>query len=316
MSTSVSSEPGRGRTDPGAAELIEVGDHVFAYIQPDGSWFINNTGFIAGTRSVVSVDACSTRRRTQAYLDRIATVTKAPVTTLVNTHHHGDHTHGNCVFGDVTIIGHERCRQEVIRFGLRGNTGLWEPVDWGELTLSPPTVTFTDRLRIWSDDMPIEVSHVGQPAHTSNDSLVWLPEQRVLFCGDLLFNGGTPFVLMGSVTGAIRVLTDVLAPVPARVIVPGHGSICGPELIDTVVGYLRFVLDTARRGLAAGLSPLELAGATDLGEYAEWLDRERIVGNLHRAYCDLDPQRPDPDLAAALADMVAYNGGRPLACHA
>ena len=301
---------------PSHPELIEVADRVIAYIQPDGSWWINNTGFIVGTRSVVSIDACSTRRRTQAYLDRIASVTAAPVTTLINTHHHGDHTYGNSVFGDVTIIGQERCRADVISAGLMGNTGLWDPVDWGELTLSPPTVTFTDRLRVWSDDMPIEVSYVGQPAHTGNDSLVWLPEQRVLFCGDLLFHGGTPFVLMGSVTGAISVLTNVVAPVPAAVIVPGHGSPCGPELIETVLGYLRFVLDTAQHGLAAGLSPLELARDIDLGGYADWLDRERIVGNLHRAYHDLDPERPDLDILAALTDMVAYNGGRPLSCHA
>ena len=51
------------------------------------------------------------------------------------------------------------------------------------------------------------------------------------------------------------------------------------------------MLDLARQGLAAGLSPLEAARQTDLGEYAGWLDSERIVGNLHRAYCDLDPQR-------------------------
>ncbi|MFY9888581.1 MAG: MBL fold metallo-hydrolase [Streptosporangiaceae bacterium] len=300
----------------GPPQLIEVADRVFGYIQPDGTWYINNTGFIVGDRSVISIDACSTERRTRAYLDRIASVTPAPVTTLVNTHHHGDHTYGNCVFGDITIIGQERCRAEIIATGLLGNTGIWEPVDWGELTLAPPTVTFTDRLRLWSGDLPVDLRYVGQPAHTSNDTLVWLPEQRVLFCGDLLFNGGTPFLLMGSVTGAIEVLTTVVAPIPAAAIVPGHGAVCGPDLIGTVVGYLRFVLEIARRGLAAGVPPLDAARDTDLGEYAGWLDSERIVGNLHRAYWDLDPSRGKPDLFAALSDMVAYNGGRPLSCRA
>jgi cyclase len=149
----------------------------------------------------------------------------------LNTSHHGDHTYGNSVFGAVTIIGHERCRAEVISTGLLGNTGLWDPVDWGSLTLAPPTVTFADRLRIWSGDRPVELSYVSQPAHTSNDSLVWLPEQGVLFCGDLLFNGGTPFLLMGSVSGAIEVLTTVLAPLPAHTIVPGHGGPCDRSLI-------------------------------------------------------------------------------------
>ncbi len=300
----------------GPAQLVEVADRVFAYIQPDGSWYINNTGFVAGRASVISIDACSTERRTRAYLDQIAAVTPVPVSTLVNTHHHGDHTYGNSLFGAVTIVGHEKCRAALIAGGPPGNSGLFDPVDWGEVTLAPPTLTFTDRIRLWSDDRPVEVSYVGQAAHTTNDSLVWLPEQEVLFCGDLLFNGGTPFVLMGSVRGAIDVLATVVAPVPATVIVPGHGAPCGRELIGTVVGYLEFVLATARQGLAAGLSPLELARGTDLGEYAGWLDRERIVGNLHRAYSDLDPAHPRVDLAGALRDMVAYNGGVPLSCYA
>ncbi len=311
MSSSVHDHP-----DLGSPQLIEVADRVFAYCQPDGSWWINNTGFITGQRSVVSIDACSTQRRTRAYLDRIASITAAPVTTLINTHHHGDHTYGNSEFGDVAIIGHERCRTEVISSGILGNIGIWEPVDWGELRIAPPTVTFSDRLRVWSDETPIEVSYAGQPAHTTNDCLVWLPDQAVLFCGDLLFNGGTPFLLMGSVTGAIDVVTSVLASIPARTIVPGHGQPCGRDLIDTTLDYLRFVLDVARQGLAAELSPLEAARETDLGAYAGWLDSERIVGNLHRAYRDLEPQRPDVDLYSALTDMVAYNGGRPLSCHA
>ncbi|MEO6703759.1 MAG: MBL fold metallo-hydrolase [Jatrophihabitantaceae bacterium] len=307
----------RHRSEPtGPAELVEVADRVFSYLQPDGSWWINNTGFVVGSRSVVSIDSCATHARTRAYLQRIASVTPAPVSTLINTHHHGDHTFGNSLFTGATIVGHENCRTALLAFGLPPPDGIWEPVDWGPVELAPPTLTFTDRVRIYSDDLPLEVSYAGGPAHTTNDSLVWLPEQQVLFCGDLLFNGGTPFLLMGSVTGAIRVLTEVLAPIPARTIVPGHGRPAGPELIETVLGYLRFVLDLAERGRGAGLAPLELARNVDLGEYADWLDSERIVGNLHRAYHDLNPSLGELDLYAALADMISYNGGRPLSCHA
>jgi cyclase len=299
----------------GPPELIEVADRVFAYIQPDGTWYINNTGFVVGDESVISVDACSTERRTRAYRDRIASVTPAPVTVLINTHHHGDHTYGNFVFSPATIVAQENCRAELLAYGFPGNTGVWEPVDWGQVKVAPPNLTFTDRVRLWSDDRPVDVSYVGQAAHTSNDSLVWLPEQEVLFCGDLLFNGGTPFLLMGSVRGAIEVLTAVVAPIPARVIVPGHGAPCDHGLIGAVVGYLEFVLATAEKGIGAGLSPLELARQTDLGEYGGWLDRERIVGNLHRAYADLGA-RDGVDLLAALKDMVTFNGGRPLSCYA
>ena len=101
---------------------------------------------------------------------------------------------------------------------------------------------------------------------------------------------------------------------------PGHGPVAGPEVIDDVLGYLRFVRDTAEQGRAAGLSPLEAAQGVSLGRYAQWSDPERIVGNLHRAYADLSgsaEQRGGPvNAPGALADMVAYNGGRPLTCRA
>jgi cyclase len=120
------------------------------------------------------------------------------------------------------------------------------------------------------------------------------------------------------VAGAVEVLETVVKPLGARTIVPGHGGVSGPELIDEVLGYLRFVQDTARAGKAAGLSPLDAARETVLGQYAELLDAERIVGNLHRCYAELDGvERGAPiDLVAALSDMVTYNGGKPLTCYA
>jgi len=152
-----------------------------------------------------------------------------------------------------------------------------------------------------------------------NDSIVWFPERSTLFCGDLVFNGGTPFLLMGSVTGAIEVLEDVLLPLGAQTVVPGHGPVFHDRApIDASLGYLRFVLDVAERGRAAGRSPLDAARDTDLGPYADWPDAERIVGNLHRAYAELDGLERGGaiDVFAALGDMVAYNGGKPLSCSA
>ncbi|HEY3718006.1 MAG TPA: MBL fold metallo-hydrolase, partial [Jatrophihabitantaceae bacterium] len=66
----------------------------------------------------------------------------------------------------------------------------------------------------------------------------------------------------------------------------------------------------------AGLTPLQAAREVDLGEYADWLDNERIVGNLHRAYHDLDGTAGELDLPVALLDMIDYNGGQPLSCYA
>ncbi|MGY2079565.1 MBL fold metallo-hydrolase [Modestobacter sp. SYSU DS0657] len=301
---------------PGRAE--EVADGVFAFVQPDGSWMINNAGFIVGRDRVSVIDAASTERRTRDLLGAVAQHSPAPVRTLVNTHSHPDHTAGNSLFTGATIVAHEDARREVLALGQVGNGPIWSPVDYGDLSLAPPFLTFRDRVTLWSDDLECQVVHCGGPAHTTNDVVVWIPDRSVLFAGDLLFNGGTPFLLSGSVLGAIDVLERFVRPLGARTIVPGHGAVIGPEVIDDVLAYLRFVETLAREGLAAGVTPLELARATDLGRFAELGDPERIVGNLHRAYADLagaPGERGRPlDVMAALQDMVAFNGGRPLTC--
>jgi len=306
-------------TTPAPPQLQEVSDGIYAYIQPDGTWWINNTGFVVGPQGVIAVDSCSTERRTRAFLDAIVSVSTAPVRTLVNTHHHGDHTFGNALFPAATIVAHERTRAEAIAFGPARELPFWENPEWGALPLEPPFLTFTDRVALHAGDLRADVVHVGAPAHTTNDSIVWFPERSTLFCGDLVFNGGTPFLLMGSVTGAIEVLEDVLLPLGAQTVVPGHGPVFHDRApIDASLDYLRFVLDVAERGRAAGRSPLDAARDTDLGPYADWPDAERIVGNLHRAYAELDGLERGGaiDVFAALGDMVAYNGGKPLSCSA
>ena len=103
---------------------VEVADGVFAYVQPDGSWWLNNTGFVRGPDAVVAIDATSTERRTRALLSAIATACASPTRVLVNTHHHGDHTNGNCLLPDATVIGHHLCRDEVMQARIGGVGGL------------------------------------------------------------------------------------------------------------------------------------------------------------------------------------------------
>jgi len=304
-------------TEPGRPEVQEVSPGVYAYVQPDGTWWINNTGFLAGPQGVISIDTCSTERRTRAYQSAIAAVTAAPVRTVINTHHHGDHTFGNCLFPTAGIVAHEQARAEAIAFGPPRPLPFWAGPDWGDLRLDPPFITFTDDIAVHAGDLRVQVRHVGTAAHTTNDSIVWIPERSVLFCGDLVFNGGTPFLLMGSVAGAIEVLEQVIVPLAAQTIVPGHGPVfSGQAPVEATLDYCRFVLDVAARARQAGLSPLRAAQETDLGRFADWLDAERIVGNLHRACAELAgvPRGGPIDVPAALADMVAYNGGAPLSC--
>src|SRR6202035_1696254 len=108
-------------------------------------------------------------------------------------------------------------------------------------------------------------------------------------------------------------LEKAVLPLGARTIVPGHGPVFrGTAPIEATLDYLRFVLDLAARGRAAGVAPLDAARDTRLGRFAGWPDAERIVGNLHRAYAELDgtPRGGPIDVLAALGDMGASNGGQ------
>jgi cyclase len=304
------------RMPPGQA--VEVADGVFAYVQPDGSWWINNTAFLVGRQGVVSIDSCATERRTREYLDAVRGVTDRPIRALINTHMHGDHTNGNYLLAPAAVIGQETMRTAMLAQGLPGPvyTAVWGEVPWGGLELEPPFITFRDGVTVHVDDMRCEVVHAGGAAHTASDSYVWIPDHELLISGDLVFNGGTPFVMMGSVRGSIDVLENRIKPLGARTIVPGHGAVCGPEVLDDLIGYLRYVEQVATQGKAAGLTPLEAAREAGPGQYADLLDSERLVGNLHRAYAELDGLEPGApiDIFAAMADMVVYNGGKPLRC--
>ena len=217
-------------------EIRRVSEGMYAYLQPDGSWYLNNTGFLVSDAGVISIDATSTERRTRAYLDAIKTVTQQPVRTLVNTHHHGDHTHGNYLMGGATIVGHERCREAVLNTPMPPPPGIWTEVDWGHLEPAPPFLTYTDGVTLWSGDLRCEVRYVGTPAHTTNDSIVYIPERSVVFTGDLLFNGGTPFALRArSAAGSrcsrpccVRSAPRRWSPATARSAVPRSSTTCSP----------------------------------------------------------------------------------------
>jgi len=296
--------------------LEEVAPGVFAYLQLHGQWGLNNAGFILAPNAVTVIDTCFTERRSRDFAAAVKRTAgdDRPVRTLINTHHHGDHTHGNFVFGPGTaIVAHEKCREEVIAAGL-GAKAFWPDVDWGDIEIAPPNITFRDWLSVYAGDTPIELIFVG-PAHTSNDIVAWLPEQRVLFAGDVVFNGGTPFVVMGSVQGSLDAL-NTLRDLNPETIVPGHGPVAAAAVLDDIEAYLRFIQQTARRGFEADASPLDLARDTPLGPFAPLHDSERFVANLHRAYSELrgEPLGTAIPLGKVMPDMIAYNGGKVPEC--
>ncbi|OIK05999.1 MBL fold metallo-hydrolase [Streptomyces monashensis] len=308
--TSTPPAPSSARRAPDG-RLAEVADGVFAYLQPDGGWCLNNAGLLVDGGECALVDTVATEERARHLRTQVLHTAGRPPRFLVNTHFHGDHTFGNFVFPEAVVVGHERARAEAAAAGLH-LTGLWPDVCWGDLEVVVPDLTYHARMTLHVGSVEARLVHPG-PAHTTGDTVVWLPRQRVLFTGDLVMAGATPFCPMGSVSGSLRALAELRA-LGAVTVVPGHGPVGGPELFDVNEAYLRRLQRLAAEGIAAGLSPLETAREAGPGPYADLLDAERLVPNLHRAYAEARGAVPGVplDIPALFGEMAEHHGGLPL----
>jgi cyclase len=297
--------------DDGALAQIAAG--AWAWTQGDGSWWINNAGLVAGDEGDILIDTCATEMRTRRFLDQVRAVRPdSSIRFAVNTHLHGDHTHGNSLLpASTSIVGHSQMRAGLARDTIIDRCPpFWSPVpDWGDVSKRLPSVTYDDRLVLHSGWTEVHVVHPGYAAHTPGDSVAFVPASSTLFTGDLLFHEVTPLVFMGSVDGALRSL-DWIAEFDADVVVPGHGAVLQRRDVDAVLEthrrYYRLIQTAAREGVAAGISPLEAARRTELGDFAAFPDAERVVLNLHRAYVEITDWTFD--LLAAFEDAVLYNG--------
>jgi cyclase len=293
----------------------EVADGVFAYTHRRGGWCVSNAGVLTGPGGALVIDTLATEGRTRGLVEFVDSLAPGPARTVVNTHHHGDHNFGNHLFGPAAVvIGHDRIRPEMIETGL-ALTRLWPHVDWGDVRVTLPTITFGDRLTLHAGDRTIELIHLGPAAHTTNDVVAWLPREKVLFAGDIVMSGAAPFSLFGSVRGTLEAVGQ-LAQLGAETVVAGHGPVTGPEIFDQTIRYLHWIENTAVEGRALGLSPLEIALQAGSGAFDDLVDFERIVGNLHRACAELDEVPPGAplDVLSIFDEMVTYNHGQVPEC--
>ncbi|WP_433509149.1 fumarylacetoacetate hydrolase family protein [Nonomuraea sp. CA-143628] len=320
-------EPPRPRVNRAPARLPytrglhEVGAGVWAWLLPDGGYGLSNAGLVAGQDGSLLIDTLFDLRLTAEMLDRMRPITdRCPLARAVITHANGDHTHGNQLLGEhVQIIAATATRAEmrheippemltaaqVIDLGpatpyFRERFGAF---DFGGIRPRLPDRTYEGELTLDVGGREVRVMDLG-PAHTAADSVVHVPDAGVLFAGDLLFVGCTPIVWSGPIGNWISACDRMLAT-GAATIVPGHGPVTDPDGIRAVRGYLTHVVEQADAAHARGLTFAEAVERVDLGEYAAWLDNERIVVNLHRRYRELDPTAtPELDQMTLMAMMA------------
>jgi len=159
---------------------------------------------------------------------------------LCNTHAHGDHVYGNQVFADCPIIAHTDLRHEMVTSGAetlagwRQNPRMAAWVD--DVIVTPPTVVFTDMIGFFFEDLEVQLRYVGA-AHSASDSVVWLPQSRTLFTGDLLFNAIVPAMPPGCNLVAWEHALDALIGLEPEHVVPGHGPVQSPAALADLRGW-------------------------------------------------------------------------------
>ena len=303
--------------------LHKISDRVWAWVLPDGGYGWSNAGLIAGDGASLLVDTLFDLALTREMLTAMQPITSsAPITDALITHSNGDHTHGNQLLdASVRIIAAKGTADEIahgmapemLAMAQTANLG---PVatkyardrfghfDFSGITVRNADQTFDHNLTIEVGGRRIELLNLG-PAHTAADSVAHVPDAGVLFGGDLLFIGCTPIVWAGPIANWIAAC-DAMIALDAPTVVPGHGPITDPDGIRAVRGYFVHISEYADAAHRKGLSWAEAADTIDLGEYAAWLDSERVVVNVYQRYRELDPETPQLEIMALLVMQAEW----------
>jgi cyclase len=163
--------------------------------------------------------------------------------------------------------------------------------DWAEARLTPASITYEDKMIVHLGGKVIELLHPG-PAHTYGDTLVYLPEDKVLFTGDVAFHYLTPLARDGHISNWIKVANGILNHLDATTLIPGHGPVSGKEVVSATLKYLRLVKRTSRSHFQRGASVEDTSRAVLLGEYADWVEPERVMVNVQRLYQEFRGELP------------------------
>jgi len=189
-----------------------------------------NTGFFIGEKEIVVIDAKMTEDAAKQMIAEIRKLTPNPIRYITLTHSDGDHVNGLVGFPrEADIVSHERTRVYM-------SEAFQSPQQRGCL----PNITFSDKLSLCPGGGPkdtrIDLLYFG-PAHTDGDAVVYFPDEKVAFLGDLLFIGRDPLIHRpknGSSFGLVKVLKAILN-MNAEIFVHGHGDLATKKDIESLM---------------------------------------------------------------------------------
>ena len=286
--------------------LHELGDGLFAYLQPDGGWGWSNAGLITASGTSLLVDTLFDLTLTKAMLEAMAPITdQHPIEQAFNTHGNGDHWYGNDLLPDNIPIVASAGAVEVMRASpptavhMLFNevdlgpefeafaTSSMRRFDFASVNGRLPTTTFERQRDLTVGDRKVQLIELG-PAHTVGDAIAYVPDADAVFTGDILFIEGTPMMWAGPVSNWIKACAAII-DLGARTIVPGHGPVTDHAGVRDVQRYLTYIESEAKQRFDAGMDEDAAADDIDISDFREWGDPERIAANVANLYREFDP---------------------------
>lgn len=286
-----------------AFRFNKVTEGVYHAIGTGSLAVVGNSSVIVNDNDVIIVDDHVSPAAAWVLLEEVKTLTKKPVTTVINTHFHFDHAHGNQIFDpSVQIIGHEFTRQMLLGnstgMPLYQNyfTGMPGQIDTlrkrivdekdpaaktklqtqlqvaennyasqKELKPTPPNVTLRTEMTLFRGSREIQIRYLGR-GHTAGDIVVFLPKERVVMTGDFLTSGLSN--MSDSYPQDWVASLDALKKLDFQTVLPGHGeAFTDKAKIDYFQAYLRDVWTETSRLKKEGVSAEEAAKRVDMTKH-------------------------------------------------
>jgi cyclase len=235
--------------------LQKIGDGVWAVIAKDNGKAFANGGFVVGDNAVAVIDTFQDPEAAGAVLAEIRKITKLPIRFVVNTHYHIDHVNGNDVFAGA---GAMILAQRNVRTWMRSeNLKFWPDPPPADVkarvqSLTLPDLVYDDRVDLFLGKRTLEVRYY--PGHTGGDSVVVVPDAKVVFCGDLLWKDHFPNLIDATTESWIRTLANLQSNYGSATFVPGHGELATADDVSTFRQYLVKLRAAIKRAQEAGKS--------------------------------------------------------------
>ncbi len=225
--------------------LEQVADRVYALvgqgdIPPAGEQTFVNAGFVIGSEGVMVIDTFPSPKYTELMFATIKSLTDKPIRYVLNTHFHPDHTGGNALPASqgIPIIGRGPIRELMAKAN-------------PELVL--PNLVINSETDFWLGDRKVRVERVEGHAR-GTDVVAYVPDAKVLFAGDMVFNQRFPYTGDGNIKNWQGSLYRLIVTYPDAKVVPGHGNVSDVSALRNQLAYFNFLEQLALSWKAQGLS--------------------------------------------------------------